>query len=150
MQLLSRGDRVQKLEQNTQGWWRVLVAQTRNIGWLPANALVESLEESQAQGLAALPYLYVAVNRLKLLRQPLINAEVIKVLQFNDQVEKLDQAPEGWLKIRQSASGAEGWVPARALEAAPARYPRPEKPKKTRHQPPIPGGNETPPEPEIM
>jgi uncharacterized protein YgiM (DUF1202 family) len=148
LQLLSRGDRVQKLEQNTQGWWRVLVAKTRNIGWLPANTVVESLEESQAQGLAALPYLYVAVKRLKLLGQPLINAEVIKVLQFNDQVEKLDQTPEGWLKIRQSASGAEGWVPARDLEDAPARYPRPEKPRKTRHQPLNP--NETTPEPEIM
>lgn len=150
LQLLSRGDRVQKLEQNDQGWWRVLVVQTRNIGWLPANAMVESLEKSQAQGPAALPYLYVAVNRLKLLRQPLINAEVIKVLQFNDQVEKLDQTPAGWLKIRQPASGAEGWVPAGDLEAALARRPRPEKPKKIRRQPPKPTENETPPEPEIM
>lgn len=150
LQLLSRGDRVQKLEQNDQGWWRVLVIRSRNLGWLPANAMVESLEKSRAQGPAALPHLYVAVNRLKLLRQPLINAEVIKVLQFNDQVEKLDQTPAGWLKIRQPASGAEGWVPARDLKAAPARHPRPEKPKKTRHQPPKPTENETPPEPEIM
>ncbi len=150
LQLLSRGDRVQKLEQNAQGWCRVLVVRSRYLGWLPAKAMVESLEKPRAQGPAALPHLYVAVNRLKLLRQPLINAEVIKVLQFNDQVEKLDQTPAGWLKIRQPASGAEGWVLARDLEAAPARRPRPENPKKTRQQPPKPTGNETPPEPEIM
>jgi hypothetical protein len=80
LQLLSRGDRVQKLEQNDQGWWQVLVVRSRNLGWLPANAMVESLEKPQAQRPAALPHLYVAVNRLMLLRQPLINAEVIKVM----------------------------------------------------------------------
>jgi hypothetical protein len=139
---------VQKLEQNKQGWWRVLAVQTRKVGWLPANILTENLEESQAGEPAALPSLpnfYVAVNRLALRRQPQNDAEVVKVLQFNDQVEKLDQTP-GWLRIRQSASGAEGWVPARFLEAAPAQQPREtEKPKKIRRQHPI-----AEPEPEIM
>ena len=49
LQLLSRGDQVQKIEQNDQGWWRVLVIESRNLGWLPAKILAENLEEAQAR-----------------------------------------------------------------------------------------------------
>ena len=55
LQLLSRGDQVQKIEENAQGWRRVLVAGSRNLGWLPAQVLAESLEQAQAKG----PYYYV-------------------------------------------------------------------------------------------
>ena len=72
----------------------------------------------------------MAVRRLKLLREPRPEAEVIKLLQVNDQVEKLDQNPAGWVKVRQPASGAVGWVQGRYLEPLPVRYPRPEKPRK--------------------
>ena len=148
LQLLSRGDQVQKVEQNDQGWWRVLVAKSRNLGWLPAKEVAESLEEPQAKA-----YYYVNVRRLKLSRQPQAEAEVIKLLQFNDQVEKLDQNPAGWFKVRQPASGAVGWVPGRYLETLPGGYPRFEKPRKKK--PPAPSSpkpTESEPqiEPEIM
>ncbi|MCX5893905.1 MAG: SH3 domain-containing protein, partial [Deltaproteobacteria bacterium] len=137
LQLLSRGDQVQKIEPNDQGWWRVLVIESRNLGWLPGKTLAENLEEAEA---AEKPYLYVAVRRLKLLRQPQPEAEVVKLLQVNDQVEKLDQNPAGWVKIRQPASGAVGWVQGRYLEPLPVAHPRPEKSKKRKVQPQKPPG----------
>lgn len=154
LQLLSQGDQVQKVEQNDQGWWRVLVVKSRNLGWLPAGVLAESLEQLQAKA-AEKPYLYVAARRLKLHRQPLPEAEVVKQLQFNDQVEKLEENPSGWTKVRQAASGAVGWVQGRYLETLPMRAPRPEKSikKKPRPQPAKPAkpAETAPqPEPEIM
>ena len=77
----------------------------------------------------------MAVRRLKLFGEPRPEAEVVKVLQVNDQVEKLDQNPAGWLKVRQPSSGAVGWVQGRYLESLPVGYPRPEKSKKRRPNP---------------
>ena len=151
LELLSRGAQVQKLEQNDRGWWRVLVIESRHLGWLPAKTLAENLEEAQAPEKS---YLYVAVRRLKLCGEPRPEAEVVKLLQVNDQVEQLDQNPAGWVKVRQPSSGAVGWVPGRYLEPLPVRYPRPEKSKKRgaqpQLQPPKPPGTQPQPEPEIM
>ncbi|MCX5890811.1 MAG: SH3 domain-containing protein [Deltaproteobacteria bacterium] len=149
LQRLSRGDKVQKVEQNDQGWWRVLVAQGRNLGWLPATVMAEHLGNPQAKTPEP-QYYFVTVRRLTLRREPLVKAEAIKLLQFNDQVEKLDQSPSGWLKVRQPASGAVGWVPERYLGTTPLKSPPREKPRKKKSQPPKPGQGETPLEPEIM
>jgi len=149
LQSLSRGDKVQKVEQNDQGWWRVLVAQSRNLGWLPAKVVAEHLENPQAK--APEPqYYFVTVRHLTLHQEPRLNAEAIKLLQFNDQVEKLEQSPSGWIKVRQPASGAVGWVPERFLGTTPLKFPRFEKPTKKKSQPPKPAEGKTPPEPEIM
>jgi len=145
LQLLSRGDQAQKIEENDQGWWRVLVVKSRNLGWLPGNTLVESLEELQAQE-AEKPYFYVALRRLKLYREPQSEAEVVKLLQVNDQVEKLAENQSGWVKVRQPAGGAVGWVPGRYLETLPVKFPRPEKRKRPRLKPAKPAETE----PEIM
>ncbi len=155
LQLLTRGAQVQRLEQNDQGWWRVLVIESRNLGWLPAKVLAENLEETQGKA-AAKPYFYVAVKSLKLFRQPRPEAEVVKLLQVNDQVEKLDQNAAGWVKVRQPSSGAVGWVQGRYLEPLMVQYPRPEKSKKRKSQPQVqpqpsePTKTEPQPEPEIM
>ena len=149
LQMLFRGDQVQKVEQNDQGWWRVLAAKSRNLGWLPAKAVAETLVEPQAK--AAPPqYYFVAVRRLTVRREPLVNAAAITLLQFNDQVEKLDQNPSGWLKVRQPASGAVGWVPERYLGTTPRKPPRPEKPRQKKPRPSKPTKTEPQPEPEIM
>ena len=102
--------------------------ESRNLGWLPAKTLAENLEEAQARPEKS--YLYVAVRRLKLFGEPRPEAEVVKLLQVNDQVEQLDQNPAGWVKVRQPSSGAVGWVQGRYLEPLPVRYPRPEKSRK--------------------
>ncbi len=151
LELLSRGAQVQKLEQNDRGWWRVLVIESRHLGWLPAKTLAENLEETPEKS-----YLYVAVRRLKLFGEPRPEAEVVKVLQVNDQVEKLDQNAAGWLKVRQPSSGAVGWVQGRYLESLLVEYPRGEKSKKRKAQPqvqpksPEPTETAPPSEPEIM
>jgi uncharacterized protein YgiM (DUF1202 family) len=145
LQLLSRGAQVQKIEQNDQGWWRVLVIESHNLGWLPAKMLAENLEKAQAPGKS---YLYVAVRRLNLFREPQPKAEVVKQLKVNDQVEKLDQNPAGWVKVRQPSSGAVGWVPGSYLETLPVRFPRGEKRKRPGHR--TPAETEPPSEPEIM
>ncbi len=155
LQLLIRGAQVQKLEQNDQGWWRVLVFESRNLGWLPAKALAENLDKAPAKA-PERPYLYVAVRRLKLFRQPRPEAEVVKLLQVNDQVEKLDQNAAGWVKVRQPSSAAVGWVQGGYLEPQMVEYPRPEKSKKRKSQPqvqpqpPVPAETEPPSEPEVM
>jgi uncharacterized protein YgiM (DUF1202 family) len=161
LQLLSRGERVQKIESDNQGWCRVLVAKSRHLGWLPAEVLTESLQETQTAEPGKL-YLYVAVQHLKLYREAMVKAEVVKLLRFNDQVEKLqDQTPAGWLKVRQPSSGAVGWVQGHYLATLPSRFPRfwrrhrfkpkPAKPAETQPPPPAQPGESAPqPEPEIM
>jgi hypothetical protein len=39
LQLLFRGDQVQRVEEGEAGWRRVLVVKSRSIGWVPAEAL---------------------------------------------------------------------------------------------------------------
>jgi uncharacterized protein YgiM (DUF1202 family) len=148
LQLLYRGDRVQKIEQNSQGWWRVLPANTRILGWVPAAALADRLPPpptAQRPGKTS-PYAYVVVRQLRLRAQPLEKAKVIKHMALNDQVERLEQGPQGWVKVRHVASGAVGWVAGRYLETLPALAPLAPKPGS---KPPEKKG-QAPPEPEAM
>jgi uncharacterized protein YgiM (DUF1202 family) len=143
LQLLYRGDEVQQVEKNNQGWWRVLALKGRSLGWLPEKALVEHLKLTHPK-IAAPNYYYVAVSRLKLHQQPLYSAKVVKTLEFNDQVVKVAETPMGWLKVRQPTSGATGWVEIRHLESLPLKFPHPPKRLKKKG----PKGPEA--EPEIM
>ncbi len=124
LQSLSHGDPVQKIEENGQKWWRVLVPQTRRLGWLPPGAATENLEPAPEEKPAP-PNFYVAVKGLSLRLQPVSRSRVVKILRFNDQVQKLEANAQGWVKVRQPSTGAEGWVAARYLEAAPLKHPRP-------------------------
>jgi hypothetical protein len=65
----------------------------------------------------------VAVPKLSLRAKPSNRGEVIRTLEFNNQVQKLGET-EGWFKVRQPSSGAEGWVISRDLETRPAISPR--------------------------
>jgi hypothetical protein len=125
------------------------VAKSHNLGWLPAKAVAEKLEKPQAKA-PELQYYFVAVRRLKLMQEPLANAKVIKTLQFNDQVERLDQNQSGWSKVRQPASGAVGWVPERNLETTPLKPRRSQKPVRKKLRPAKPTEGQPPPELEIM
>ena len=122
LELLYRGDQVQRVEEGAQGWWRILVTKTRSLGWVPAASLTERIEEAQIRP-AQKAYYFVAVRKLNLLARPASRGEVIRVLQFNDQVQKLGET-DGWFMVRQPASGALGWVASRDLEARPLVSPR--------------------------
>jgi uncharacterized protein YgiM (DUF1202 family) len=122
LQLLYRGDQVQRVEEGAQGWWRILVIKTRSLGWVPAGSLTERIEEAQPRP-AQKRYYYVAVRKLNLLARPSSRGEVIRALQFNEQVQKLGET-DGWFIVRQPASGALGWVVGRDLETMPLISPR--------------------------
>lgn len=120
LQLLYRGDQIQKVEENDQGWWRVLVAQDRTLGWVPGAVLTERLEAAPPpKPVKAKSYFYVAVKSLKLRLQPLATAAVVRTLRLNDLVEKLEENPQGWIKVRRPDGDAVGWVVGRYLSASP-------------------------------
>jgi uncharacterized protein YgiM (DUF1202 family) len=123
LQVLFRGDRVQKIAQNDQNWWRILVPETRTLGWVRAATLAEQLAETRLQG-PQKSYLYVAVKKLNLRAKPDDKTELVKTLRFNDQVQKLEQTTTGWAKVRQPSSGALGWVKESLLGTLPAAFPR--------------------------
>jgi uncharacterized protein YgiM (DUF1202 family) len=128
LQLLSRGDEVQRVEAGGQGWWRVLVINSRSLGWVPAAALAESREDAQ-QKQPPKPYYYVAVRKLLLRAKPSDRSEVVRTLGINDQVEKIGET-EDWFNVRQPSSGAVGWVSSRHLETLPLTSPRGDPSKK--------------------
>ena len=122
LQLLFRGDQVQRVEAGDQGWWRVLVINSRSLGWVPAAALTERLEDVQQKQLRK-PYYYVAVRKLVLRAKPSDRSEVIRTLSVNDQVEKIGETKD-WFNVRQPSTGAVGWVISRYLKTLPVILPR--------------------------
>jgi uncharacterized protein YgiM (DUF1202 family) len=122
LQLLFRGEPVQRVEAGDHGWWRVLVIKSRSLGWVPASGLTDQIEVAQ-QKQSRKPYYYVAVRKLILRAKPSNRGEVIRTLQFNDQVQKIGETKD-WSKVRQPASGALGWVISRDLETLPLIAPR--------------------------
>lgn len=148
VQMLSRGDRVSKLAENYQGWWQVQALGSGSLGWLPAAAVTAELATGQPQQ-PAREYYYVAVSTLGLRATPWMQAEIVKTLRFNEQVQKISHNSQGWFKVRQPSSGALGWVSSRYLEPLPLRAPRLEGPVRSKPKPVKPRQEPTP-EPEIM
>jgi uncharacterized protein YgiM (DUF1202 family) len=134
--VLYRGDKVSKLSENQQGWWRVLVEKDKRLGWVPAAVVSIKEPERAAPGKgitgpteaslrpATQNSFYVATTTLKLQLLPLASSQVVKVLQFNDAVEKVSQSGPTWLKVRYPETGAQGWVLARYLSESPAKSPK--------------------------
>ena len=121
LQLLFRGDQVQRVEAGDQGWWRVLAVNSRSLGWVPAAALTERREDVQQKQLRK-PYYYVAVRKLVLRAKASDRSEVIRILSLNDQVEKIGETKD-WLNVRQPSTGAVGWVLGRYLKTLPVILP---------------------------
>ncbi len=133
LQLLFRADKVQRVATGDQGWWRVLALKSRALGWVPAGALTDKLEEAK-QVKPRKPYYYVAVRKLELRGLPFDQGAVVRTLEFNDQVQKIGEA-EGWFKVRQPASGAVGWLRSHQLETLPLVRPRGVPPAKSEPRP---------------
>ncbi|MHB8069126.1 MAG: SH3 domain-containing protein [Desulfobaccales bacterium] len=133
LQMLFRGEQVQRVAEGDQGWWRVLVIKGHSLGWVPAAALTAQYEETQ-QKPARKPYFYVAVARLNLHARPAPRSEVVRALKFNAQVEKIGESG-AWFKVRQISSGAVGWVLGRDLETLPLTSPRGQAPARQEPKP---------------
>jgi uncharacterized protein YgiM (DUF1202 family) len=122
LQLLFRGDQVQKVEEGKQGWWRVLAIKGRSLGWVQAEALTENRAEAlQQQPRQA--YYYVATRKLNLRALPTALGEPVRTLRFNDQVQKIGETKD-WFRVRQPSSGAVGWVFSPNLAPTPQISPR--------------------------
>jgi len=133
LELLYRGDRVEKVDQDNRGWWRVMSLKSRTTGWIPAAAL------SPRPGP---PYFYVDVSSLALRAGPSTGTRVLTTLHLNDQVEMLGMGPAGWAEVRDVRTNIIGWVAARYLETFPVAYPKAAPRKRA------PAKKEAPEEPE--
>ena len=153
--VLHQGDKVRKLSENQQGWWRVLVEKDKSLGWIPAVAVSGQLSEKVPPGQVVLPtegsdastppsfqpspkhYYYVAATTLDLHLLPLVSSQVVKVLKFNDKVEKIAQSGSQWLKVRYPETGARGWALVSHLAESPSKAPKTfiHKKKKPRKRP---------------
>lgn len=132
LELLHRGDRVDRLDQDSRGWWRVRSFRTGTTGWIPAAALAIR---------PGPPYYYVNVNSLALRSGPSTGNRVLTTLGFNQQVEVLGSGSGGWLQVRDTRTNIIGWAYGRYLESFPVSYPRsaPSHPsKKTKPEPEAP------------
>lgn len=115
LELLHRGDQVERLEQDYRGWWRVMSLKSRRQGWVPVAAV------SPRPGP---PYFYVNVSSLALRAGPSTGNRTLVTLNFNDQVEMLGMSPAGWANVRDLRTNIIGWAAARYLESYPVSYPK--------------------------
>jgi uncharacterized protein YgiM (DUF1202 family) len=116
LELLYRGDRVEKIDQNNLGWWRVVSSKSRTQGWVPVVAVSPS---------PGPPFYYVAVSSLALRANPSTSSRIITNLGFNSQVEMLGMGPAGWANVREVRTGTIGWVSSYYLETFPVSQARP-------------------------
>jgi len=154
---LQRGDRVQKIDDNGQGWWRVLSEKDKAVGWLPSGTVAPALAAPAAAAPApvAQPHpkatYFVAIPTMNIYSLPLFSSKPLKELHLNDRVEKVAESDSAWVKVRHVASGAEGWAASRYLKDAPVPPPTPTrkpKPKRKKTAPASPAG--TPEEEEAV
>lgn len=144
VELLHRGDRVDKLDQDSRGWWRVRTFRSGNTGWLPVAAL--SIRPGP-------PYYYVNVSSLALRAGPSTGNKILTTLGLNTQVEMLGSGVGGWMQVREVRTNIIGWVYGRYLESSPVSSPRPvTKPRSpSRKGGPEPGeAPQTPGQPKAM
>jgi uncharacterized protein YgiM (DUF1202 family) len=125
LELLYRGDRVEKIDQDYRGWWRVRSIKSGVIGWIPASATAAS---------PGPPYFYVAIQGLNLRAGPSTGSRVLTTLNLTDRVEMLGANAAGWSQIRDLRTNIIGWVASRYLESFPVSHPKaapsaPRKPK---------------------
>jgi uncharacterized protein YgiM (DUF1202 family) len=140
---------VQRVEEGERGWWHVLAIKSRSLGWVPSEVLAEKIQETRARQQQK-SYYYVKPVRLKLRAKPSTNSEIVRTLKFNDQVQKIGEAP-GWVKVRQPSSGAVGWIASPDLDTLPALSPRGALPAKNKDEPkPFKQKEEPEIEPEFM
>ena len=143
VELLHRGDRVDKIDQDSRGWWRVRSFRTGASGWVPAAAL--SIRPGP-------PYYYVNVNSLALRSGPSTGNRVLTTLNLNQQVEVLGSGVGGWLQVRDTRTNTIGWVYGRYLEAFRVSSPRPVPKRRSpsKKAVPEPEAPKTPPTPKAM
>jgi uncharacterized protein YgiM (DUF1202 family) len=119
MKKLQQGDRVKKVDQNAQGWWRIMVETDNSLGWVPASMVSERFEKGKTEPTPGKSIHFVAAPNINLNALPLISSRVVKVLKLNDKMEILSHSGPKWCKVRELNGGTEGWIQARFLKDSP-------------------------------
>jgi len=151
--ILLKGDRLEKIAENDQGWLRVLVEKDGSIGWVPLAQLSERPAQPPLKPEAEeKAFLYTAAAAVNLYSLPLFSSKLLKTMPLNEKVEVLVHHGKDWIKVRHQASGAEGWAAARDLKESPvvAESPKPKRKFRRKPAPPKPKPEEAPLEPEAM
>ncbi len=130
MKTLKKGDKVKKVDQNAQGWWRIKEGIDDSLGWVPASMVSEKFEKAKTELTPGKNFHFVAAPNVNLNTLPLISSNVVKVLNLNDKMEILSQSGTKWYKVRELSGGAEGWIQARFLKDSPVTAERPATRKK--------------------
>jgi len=125
---LQAGDQVDVGEATETSWVKVRSVRTDLYGWVPKDLLVATPPPPKpvvaAPEKPRLPAMYVAVKSINMRQEPKNKSEVVKELQFNNKVEKLDENESGWYQVRTPDGKVTGWVPKRSLEAYMLPKPR--------------------------
>jgi hypothetical protein len=132
-------DKVEYLDSNASGWWKVRSQRTGTVGWMTADLLTPASPAAPPAAPAKPVYSYA--NRPFDLRSiPLYAAAASGSVQLNDPVEKLGSSPEGWSKVRNPRNGSRGWLPTHYLSSdIVCNPPRAYTPKKRFKQRALPG-----------
>jgi uncharacterized protein YgiM (DUF1202 family) len=151
--ILLKGDRVQKIDENDQGWLRVLVEKDASIGWVLNTQVSDQAVKPEVKPAPEKEFYFAAAATINLYSLPLFSSKVVKSLPLNEKVEVLVHHGKDWFKVRHLNSGAEGWAAAKDLKSAPVEMEPPKPKKKFRKKPAPPKSpqpQEVPPEPEAM
>jgi uncharacterized protein YgiM (DUF1202 family) len=128
IELLRRGDQVEKIDQDERGWWRVVALKSRRTGWIPVSAVTPQLGPI---------YKYVSVRGLALRSGPGTSFRAISTLDLNDQVKILTMGSSGWAQVQDVRRKITGWCATGYLKSAPVSSSRQlhRKPAKRRASP---------------
>ncbi len=116
VELLHRGDRADRIDQDYRGWWRVRSLKSGITGWVPAAAMASS---------PGPPYFYVAVNGLALRAGPSTGNPILTTMSLNSRVEMLGVNAGGWSQVRDLRTNTIGWAASHYLESFPVSSPKP-------------------------
>ncbi len=140
VELLHRGNRADKIDEDYRGWWRVRVAKSGLTGWVPAAAMAST---------PGPPYFYVAVDGLALRAGPSTGNLILTTMSLNSRVEMLGMNAGGWSQVRDLRTDRIGWAASRYLESFPVSYsmPVPRKRPPAKQENAQPAAEEQPPAP---
>lgn len=110
---LYKADPVELMERKENGWWLVSSVRTHQMGWIKR----ELLSPHQVQ----VESFYIAAAKLPLRESPSQESPVRNILLKGEQVKKIGESEEGWLRVLSEKDGSLGWIPGDSISSQPVR-----------------------------
>ena len=104
---LYRGDKVERVDVGESNWWRVELQRSSQTGWVRKELL--------SPNPVATVFYYVNEDTLPLLECPRSDCIPLQLLFLGDQVQRVEEADQGWYRVLVIKSRSLGWVPASSL-----------------------------------